>query len=62
MEINRREFLKVLGIMTGGLATVSCGYDPRWSVPDDLIKAAQRGPGIETWRNTSVRGVLVDAG
>lgn len=52
MEINRREFLKVLGIMTGGLATASCGYDPRWSVPDDLIKAAQRGPGIETWRNT----------
>jgi molybdopterin-containing oxidoreductase family iron-sulfur binding subunit len=52
MEINRREFLQMLGIATGGLALSSCGIDPRWSVPDELVKLAQRGPGIETWRNT----------
>ncbi|MEK7271951.1 MAG: molybdopterin-dependent oxidoreductase [Nitrospirota bacterium] len=52
MEISRRRFLEMLGVVAGGMALTSCGVDPRWSVPDELVKLAQRGPGIETWGNT----------
>jgi anaerobic selenocysteine-containing dehydrogenase len=52
MEIDRRKFLGMLGIAAGGAALSSCGVDPRWSVPEELVRLAQRGPGIETWMNT----------
>lgn len=52
MEISRRRFLEMFGAVAGGMALTSCGIDPRWSVPDELVKLAQRGPGIETWKNT----------
>src|SRR4030067_2364549 len=42
----------MLGVVAGGMALTSCGVDPRWSVPDELVKLAQLGPGIETWENT----------
>lgn len=52
MELSRRKFLQMLGIGAAGLAASSCGMDPRWSAPKELVKLAQRGPGIETFKNT----------
>lgn len=49
MILERREFLKLLGGAAGATALGSCG---RFLVPDRLVEAALRGPGIETRVNT----------
>jgi anaerobic selenocysteine-containing dehydrogenase len=44
--VARREFLKMLGVATGGLGLGGCDRD--WLVPDRLVELAQRGPGLES--------------
>lgn len=50
MILDRREFLKLLGVSACAAGTAGCGQE--WSVPDDLVELALRGPGIETYKNT----------
>ncbi|MGD2113736.1 MAG: molybdopterin-dependent oxidoreductase [Acidobacteriota bacterium] len=50
MLIERREFLKLLGLTVGAVGLEGCGAD--WLVPDDLVELALRGPGLETHERT----------
>jgi len=50
MIIERREFLKLMGLAAGALGIEGCGTD--WLVPDDIVELALRGPGIETVERT----------
>ncbi len=52
MKIKRRDFLKLLGGASGGVALAAYGCDQYIEVPDKLIQSAKNGPGIETWKNT----------
>ncbi len=49
MILERREFLKLLGGAAGAAALGGCG---RFLVPDRLVEAALRGPGIESHHHT----------
>jgi anaerobic selenocysteine-containing dehydrogenase len=53
MILDRREFLKLLGISAYAVGTAGC--DGEWSVPDRLVELALRGPGIESHKNTICR-------
>lgn len=46
MILPRREFLRLVGVAAGAAGVSGCG--PRWSVPDDLVAMALRGPGLDT--------------
>jgi anaerobic selenocysteine-containing dehydrogenase len=50
MILARREFLKLLGVAAGTAGLGGC--ERLWSVPDELVAAALRGPGIETFAQT----------
>jgi len=50
--IKRRDFLKLLGGVSGGIALAAYGCDQMIEVPDRLIELAKNGAGIETWKNT----------
>lgn len=50
MILARREFLKLLGVAAGTVGVGAC--DGRWRVPDRLVELAQRGPGLESFKNT----------
>jgi len=50
MILPRREFLKLLGITTGTAGLAGCGT--MWSVPDDMVDRALRGPGLESAAQT----------
>ncbi len=50
-EFTRRDFLRLLGVSAAG-AVVADRATQLWAVPDELVEAAMRGPGIETFRNT----------
>lgn len=52
MEIKRREFLKLLGSISGAVAAGTYGCSDVIDVPDKLIELAKKGPGIETWKST----------
>ncbi len=52
MKIKRRDFVKLLGGVTGSLALTGFGLDQLIEIPDDLLEKARSGPGIETWKNT----------
>ncbi|MGD8329473.1 MAG: molybdopterin-dependent oxidoreductase, partial [Acidobacteriota bacterium] len=50
MDLPRRDFLRLLGVATGAASIGGCS--PLWSVPDDLIERALRGPGLESEAQT----------
>ncbi len=47
-HIKRRDFLKMLGAATAGVALKD--LDVLWAVPDEFVEEALRGPGIETFK------------
>ncbi|MCK5620580.1 MAG: molybdopterin-dependent oxidoreductase, partial [Candidatus Krumholzibacteria bacterium] len=49
-EFNRREFLTMLGAASAGAALSN--VDAIWGVPEELVDAALRGPGIETFKKS----------
>lgn len=52
MEISRRDFIKLIGGVSGAVALGGFGLNQILAVPDDLIEQVKNGPGIETWKNT----------
>jgi len=52
VEIQRRDFLKLLGGASGAIALGLYGCRNSIDVPERLIELAKRGPGIESWKNT----------
>ena len=52
MEIKRRDFLKLLGGVSGAVVLGSYGCGNVIDVPERLIELAKKGPGIETWKDT----------
>lgn len=50
LVIERREFLKLLGVAAATAGFGGCG--PNWRVPDRMVELALRGPGLEAWRHT----------
>jgi anaerobic selenocysteine-containing dehydrogenase len=55
MQIRRRDFIKLVGGVSGAALLGVVGLDEIIDVPDKLIEAVQNGPGIETWKNTMCR-------
>ncbi len=55
MKIQRREFLRLLGGVSGAIALGGFGIDEMIDVPDELVEQVKRGKGIETWKNTICR-------
>jgi anaerobic selenocysteine-containing dehydrogenase len=55
MQIQRREFLRLLGGVSGAIALGGFGIDEVIDIPDELIEQVKRGKGIETWKNTICR-------
>ncbi len=53
MEIKRREFIKLFGGVSGAVIFGSCALEDVFKMPDALIEKARRGPGVETWINTT---------
>lgn len=52
MEINRRDFIRLFGGVSGGVALGALGCNEIFDVPEALIDIARNGPGIETWKNS----------
>jgi len=50
LDISRREFMKLLGFSTTGVALGIFGADSLLSIPDKVFQRAAAGPGIETWK------------
>jgi len=50
MILPRRDFLRLLGVATGAASIGGCAN--LWSVPDDLVERALRGPGLESEAQT----------
>lgn len=55
MQIKRRDFIRLVGGISGVALIGGLSLDDVIEVPDDLVEAARRGPGIETWKNTVCR-------
>ncbi len=52
MEIDRRDFIKLVGGVTGAITVGTYGCKNIIEVPEKLIELAKEGPKIETWKNT----------
>ncbi|MBU2506591.1 MAG: molybdopterin-dependent oxidoreductase [Bacteroidetes bacterium] len=52
MEIKRRDFLKLLGGISGAVAFSAYGCNQIIDIPERLIEMAKKGAGIESWKNT----------
>jgi anaerobic selenocysteine-containing dehydrogenase len=52
LEINRREFLKLLGVSTTSAAVGALGAGAIFSMPDEVFERINSGPHIETWKNS----------
>ncbi len=52
MDINRREFLKLLGVATAATTLGAWSASAIFSVPDEVFKRVIAGPHIETWKNS----------
>jgi anaerobic selenocysteine-containing dehydrogenase len=55
VEITRRDFIKLMGGVSGVVAATSFGLNQMLAVPDILLEKAINGPGIETWASTICR-------
>jgi anaerobic selenocysteine-containing dehydrogenase len=52
LEIKRRDFLRLLGGVSGAATLNLFGCNQIIEVPEKLIEMAKKGAGIETWKNT----------
>jgi anaerobic selenocysteine-containing dehydrogenase len=52
LEINRREFLKLLGVSSTAAAVGAWGANTIFSVPEEVFERINTGPHIETWKNS----------
>ncbi len=52
MEISRRDFLRLLGISTAGVAAGSVGCNTIWSVPDEVVEKIGGAPRRESWKTS----------
>lgn len=52
MEINRREFLKLLGVSTAATAVGVWSGNTIYSIPENVFERALSGAHIETWKNS----------
>jgi len=52
LEINRREFLKILGVSSAATAAGAWGASAVFSVPEEIFSRMHTGPHIESWKNT----------
>lgn len=50
MILPRRDFLRLLGVATGTAGLGGCGS--LWTVPDEMVERALRGPGLESEAQT----------
>ncbi len=55
MQIRRRDFIKLIGGVSGAALLGAVGLDEIIEVPAELVEAVKNGPGIETWKNTVCR-------
>lgn len=53
--INRREFLKITGLTTGGLALTSNAFSQVLGISEKTLHSLRIGPGIESWKSTACR-------
>ncbi len=52
MEISRRDFVKLIGGISGSIALGGCAMEEALEIPDRLLRRIRTGPGLETWKNT----------
>lgn len=52
MELNRRDFLKLLGVSAAGASVGVLGAGTLFSVPDRVFQRLNEGPKIETWKSS----------
>jgi len=52
VEITRREFVKLIGGVTGAIAIGGYGLNQLLEVPDEVIANLKNGLRIESWKNT----------
>lgn len=52
MQIERREFLRLIGGLSGALVVGNAGLDQLFDVPDEVVERLRTGPGIESWKTT----------
>ncbi|MBF8247242.1 MAG: hypothetical protein HW374_42 [Bacteroidetes bacterium] len=53
MEIKRRDFIKIFGGVSGAVLFGGYGLEEVFKLPDNLVEQARKGPGVETWVNTT---------
>ncbi len=52
MEISRRDFVKLIGGISGSVALGGCALDEVLEIPERIVRRMRTGPGLETWKNT----------
>jgi len=52
LKIKRRDFIRLLGGVTGGLTLGAYALQEKLNVPSRLLNAAKNGPGITSWKAT----------
>lgn len=52
MKIDRRDFIRLLGVTVGGAAIASTGFAQFYEVPESLLKKVKNGPGNVAWKST----------
>ncbi len=52
MKIRRRDFIRLLGGVTGGLTLGAYALNETLNIPSKLLENAKNGPGIITWKAT----------
>ncbi len=55
MLIKRRDFIKLIGGISGAALLGGFALDELIDVPEQLVEAVKSGPGIESWKNTVCR-------
>ncbi len=52
MKIGRRDFIRLLGCVTGGFTLGAYALEQTLNVPQKLLESAKNGPGIVNWKAT----------